>query len=56
MEAASQPPLLPETETFPSCGAPMSQYIAEPWESDTQGCLEQYVEGNSYYPFVMREM
>jgi len=34
------PPILPRPGTYPGAGAPLSDYIAEPWEPNTQDCVE----------------
>jgi hypothetical protein len=43
------------TDIYPVACAPPSDYIAEPWECDTQGCLEKNVQNNPYYLFATCE-
>jgi hypothetical protein len=47
----SPPPQL-WTEVFPDAGAPLSDYITEPWECDAEGCFGTRLQNNPYILFA----
>jgi len=54
-ESQPPPPPPPRMDTYPGAGAPLGEYIAEPWECDAAGCLETILQNNPYHLFATRE-
>jgi hypothetical protein len=53
-ESQPPPPPQPQTEIYPGAGAPLSHYIAESCERDTQGSCKTNPRNNPYNPCGMR--
>jgi len=51
-ESQPMPPLLPWMETYPGASSSLSEFIAEWWECNAQGCLEKNRQNNPYHPFA----
>jgi hypothetical protein len=55
LESRASPARLPQVEIYPWAGAPLSDYIAEPLECCTQGCLWTNLLNDPYHLFEMPE-
>ena len=55
VESPSRQPSLPQTESYHGASTPLSEYIAEPWGRNTQGCLGTNLQNNPYYLFGTHE-
>jgi hypothetical protein len=42
-------------ELYPGAGAPLNNYIAEPWECDPLSCLDTNLQNNPHYLFATPE-
>jgi hypothetical protein len=49
------PPPQPWSEAYPNAGAPLVDYVPQKSECDAEGCLEDNLRENPYYPFASRE-
>ena len=47
---------MPRTEIYQGASTPLSEYTAERWECNAQGCLETNLQHHPYYPSAMHEL